>query len=36
LLVGVKEAGKTALLKALQQIKAPDGTEKFNTLRDFP
>ena len=36
LLVGVNEAGKTALLQALQQIKPPDGAEKFNALRDYP
>lgn len=36
LLVGVNEAGKTALLKALQQIRAPDDTEKFSALRDYP
>lgn len=36
LLVGVNEAGKTALLKALQQIKAPGDTEKFAALRDYP
>lgn len=36
LLVGVNEAGKTALLKALQQIKAPDDAEKFSALRDYP
>lgn len=36
LLVGVNEAGKTALLKALQQINAPGDTEKFAALRDYP
>lgn len=36
LLVGVNEAGKTALLKALQQVKAPPETEAFNPLRDYP
>jgi hypothetical protein len=36
LLVGVNEAGKTALLQALQQIEPPDGAEKFNALRDYP
>lgn len=36
LLVGVNEAGKTALLRALQQIKAPADTEKFSALRDYP
>ncbi|MEH3134848.1 MAG: AAA family ATPase [Mycolicibacterium neoaurum] len=36
LLVGVNEAGKTAFLKALQQINPPSGTEPFNALRDYP
>ncbi|WP_067866056.1 AAA family ATPase [Nocardia shimofusensis] len=36
LLVGVNEAGKTALLRALQQINAPEDTEKFSPLRDYP
>jgi recombinational DNA repair ATPase RecF len=36
LLVGVNEAGKTALMRALQQIEPPDGAEKFNALRDYP
>jgi predicted ATP-dependent endonuclease of OLD family len=36
LLVGVNEAGKTALLQALQQIKPPDDAEKFSALRDYP
>lgn len=36
LLVGVNEAGKTALLLALQQIKAPKGVDKFSALRDYP
>lgn len=36
LLVGVNEAGKTALLKALQQVKAPEAAEKLSALRDYP
>lgn len=36
LLVGVNEAGKTALLRSLQQIKAPNDTEGFSALRDYP
>ena len=36
ILVGPNEAGKTVLLKALQQINPPDGVEKFDPLRDFP
>lgn len=36
LLVGVNEAGKSALLKALQQIKAPEDTDEFAALRDYP
>ncbi|WP_210751688.1 ATP-dependent nuclease [Nocardiopsis alborubida] len=36
LLVGVNEAGKTAVLKALQQIRAPENTEGFSALRDYP
>jgi energy-coupling factor transporter ATP-binding protein EcfA2 len=36
LLVGVNEAGKTALLRALQQINAPEEADKFSPLRDYP
>ncbi|GAA1439271.1 hypothetical protein GCM10009602_09540 [Nocardiopsis tropica] len=36
LLVGVNEAGKTAVLTALQQIKAPEDVEVFSALRDYP
>ncbi|PWD51321.1 OLD family endonuclease [Serinibacter arcticus] len=36
LLVGVNEAGKTAVLRALQQINAPSDTEGFSALRDYP
>ena len=33
ILVGPNEAGKTALLEALQQINAPADTRKFDQLR---
>ena len=36
LLVGPNEAGKTVLLKALEQINPPDEVPKFDPLRDFP
>lgn len=36
LLVGVNEAGKTAVLKALQQINPPEDADKFSALRDYP
>ncbi len=36
ILVGPNEAGKTALLQALQQINAPKGTIGFDPLRDYP
>ena len=36
ILVGPNEAGKTALLEALQQINAPEDTRKFDPLRDYP
>ena len=36
ILVGPNEAGKTALLEALQQINAPAGTRQFEPLRDYP
>ncbi|WP_043661482.1 AAA family ATPase [Nocardia thailandica] len=36
LLVGINEAGKTALLKALQQINAPEDADEFEPLRDYP
>lgn len=36
LLVGVNEAGKTAILKAIEQIKAPSESEKFSALKDYP
>ncbi len=36
ILVGPNEAGKTVLLKALEQINPPDEVPKFDPLRDFP
>ncbi len=36
ILVGPNEAGKTALLKALEKINAPDDVPGFDPLRDFP
>ncbi len=36
ILVGPNEAGKTALLQALQQINPPEGVAKFDALRDYP
>ena len=36
ILVGPNEAGKTVLLKALEQINPPDDVQKFDPLRDFP
>ena len=36
LFVGPNEAGKTVLLKALEQINPPDDVPKFDPLRDFP
>ena len=36
ILVGPNEAGKTALLQALQRLNAPEGVEGFNALRDYP
>lgn len=34
--VGPNEAGKTAILEALQRVNAPEGVEMFNPLRDYP
>lgn len=34
--VGPNEAGKTAVLRALQQINAPKDVPKFDPLRDYP
>ena len=36
ILVGPNEAGKTALLEALQQINPPAGAKGFDPLRDYP
>lgn len=36
ILVGPNEAGKTAILQALQQISPPVGVRKFEALRDYP
>lgn len=36
ILVGPNEAGKTALLQALQRINPPEGVPGFNPLRDYP
>ena len=36
ILVGPNEAGKTAILQALQQINAPKALIGFDTLRDYP
>lgn len=34
--VGPNEAGKTAILQALQKLNAPKGTACFDPLRDYP
>ena len=36
ILVGPNEAGKTALLQALQQLNPPLTARNFDTLRDYP
>ena len=36
ILVGPNEAGKTAVLEALQRINPPDGVRVFDPLRDYP
>ncbi|TPE53725.1 AAA family ATPase [Amaricoccus solimangrovi] len=36
ILVGPNESGKSAILKALQQINAPADAVKFDPLRDYP
>ncbi|MCK2109532.1 AAA family ATPase [Pseudomonas juntendi] len=36
ILVGPNEAGKTAILQALQQLNPPAKAPKFNVLRDYP
>ena len=36
ILVGPNEAGKSAVLQALQQLNPPAGVAKFEALRDYP
>jgi hypothetical protein len=36
ILVGANEAGKSAILQALQHLKRPDGVVPLHPLRDFP
>jgi len=36
ILIGPNEAGKTVLLKALQQLKKPSDIPGFDVLRDYP
>jgi len=36
IIVGPNEAGKTALLQAIQQINAPKDIKGFDSLRDYP
>lgn len=36
ILVGANEAGKSALLQALQHINSPEGVAGFDVLRDYP
>lgn len=36
ILVGPNEAGKSAILQALQKLNPPEGVELFNPLRDYP
>jgi hypothetical protein len=36
IMVGPNEAGKTAVLQALQQINPPQGVPQFDALRDYP
>src|SRR5438045_8980912 len=36
ILIGPNEAGKTALLEAIQRINPPLGTRGFDPLRDHP
>ncbi|WP_156389693.1 AAA family ATPase [Methylobacterium sp. Leaf465] len=35
ILVGPNEAGKTAILQALQQLSKPEGVKGFDGLRDY-
>lgn len=36
ILVGPNEAGKTVILRALQQLNKPEGVDGFDALRDYP
>ena len=36
IMVGPNEAGKTVLLRALQQLNKPEGVAGFDALRDYP
>jgi predicted ATP-dependent endonuclease of OLD family len=36
IMVGPNEAGKSAVLQALQQINPPEGIKRFEALRDYP
>lgn len=36
ILVGPNEAGKSAILQAIQQLNRPDGVPKLDALRDYP
>lgn len=36
ILVGPNEAGKTAILQALQQLSPPEGVKELDELRDYP
>lgn len=36
ILVGPNEAGKTVILKALQQLNKPDDVDGFDEIRDYP
>lgn len=36
ILVGPNEAGKTVILKALQQLQKPEGIDGFDEIRDYP
>ncbi len=36
IMVGPNEAGKTAVLQAIQQLNRPDDIEPFDALRDYP
>lgn len=36
ILVGPNEAGKTVLLRAIQQLNKPEDIEGFNAIRDYP